>query len=62
MLSDPAAVVPTLDLFYLSYQAVERTVKEVTEASSQVFGAAAQDGYIRAQLQNRKQMPKFDIK
>lgn len=64
VLSDATAAVSTLDLFHLpcQTQAVKMTVKEVTEVSSQVFGATARYGYIRARLQDRKQMPKFYTK
>ena len=43
-------------------QAVERCVKLVTEASAEVCGENARDGYIRARLQSRRQMPCFNTK
>lgn len=43
-------------------QAVERCVKLVTEASSAVCGEKKRDGFIRARLLSRQQMPHFDTK
>lgn len=43
-------------------QAVERTVKLVTQAAKSVCGAEARDGYIRSTLRSRKIMPKFNTK
>ena len=43
-------------------QAVERTVKLVTEASQSVCGHKNRDGYIRTTLENRKQLPKIESK
>lgn len=43
-------------------QAVERCIKLVTEASSAVFGENKRDGFIRARLLSRQQMPTFDTK
>ena len=42
--------------------AVERTVKLVTEASDRVYGSENREGYIRANLQSRSEMKKFDSK
>lgn len=63
-------IVKTTDVAYgweFSYfpchtQAVERTVKLVTEASAAVCGHDARDDMIRATLQSRSIMPKFNIK
>lgn len=43
-------------------QAVERSVKLVSEASAKVCGSAARDGYIRTTLKSRSTMPAFDNK
>ena len=43
-------------------QAVERTVKLVTAASESVCGYTARDGFIRATLKSRKNLPKNDNK
>lgn len=43
-------------------QAVERTVKLVTQAAMSVCGAEARDGYIKSTLRSRKIMPKFNTK
>jgi len=43
-------------------QAVERTVKLVTQASSKVYGHERRDGFIRATLASRATMPTFDTK
>ena len=39
-------------------QAIERAVKEVTEASAAVNGFERRDGWVRAQAKNRELMPK----
>lgn len=43
-------------------QAVERVIKLVTEASSAVCGENKRDGFIRARLLSRQQMPNFETK
>jgi len=43
-------------------QAVERHVRVVTEAAKAVYGAENRDGYIKAKLKSRKEMPKFNSK
>lgn len=43
-------------------QAVERTVKIVTEASVSVCGREKRDGYIRNRLKSRENMPKYESK
>lgn len=43
-------------------QAVERMVKEVTQASESVCGMEQRDGFIRARLLSRMNMPKFNTK
>lgn len=43
-------------------QAVERCIKLVTEASSAVCGENKRDGFIRARLLSRQQMPNFNSK
>ena len=43
-------------------QAVERCIKLVTEASNAVCGDNKRDGFIRATLLSRKQMPTFNTK
>lgn len=57
-------IIPAYELFQLPChtQAVERTVKIVTEASSAVCGPQNRDGFIRTRLQSRKLMPSFHTK
>lgn len=43
-------------------QAVERIVKEVTEASKRVCGLIERDGFICARLEDRKELPTFETK
>lgn len=43
-------------------QAVERCVKLVTEASLSVCGQEARDGYIRAKIKSRQELPFFETK
>lgn len=43
-------------------QAVERAVKAVTEASATLCNKTAREGFIKAQIDSRKSMPKFDSK
>lgn len=43
-------------------QAVERIVKEVTEASKHVCGVQERDGFIRSRLLDRKYLPQFETK
>ena len=43
-------------------QAVERCVRLVTEASSQVYGEDARDGFIRARIKSREMTPTFQSK
>jgi len=43
-------------------QAVERTVKLVTEAASSVCGHEKRDGYIRSKLLSREKKPSFETK
>lgn len=43
-------------------QAVERTIKLVTEASSKVCGQSNRNAYIQCTLQSRKEMSAFDTK
>lgn len=43
-------------------QAVERSVKPVTEASSAVCGFKGRDGFIRIRLESRQIMPYFNTK
>ncbi|GBN70667.1 hypothetical protein AVEN_178905-1 [Araneus ventricosus] len=43
-------------------QSVERCVKLISEAAMKVCGETARDGYIRAKLQARKELPKFGKK
>ena len=59
---------PTLDMAKISKskfpctQAVERTVKVVTESSGKTVGSDSRDGFVRAMLEARKKMPEFDSK
>lgn len=43
-------------------QVVEQIVKEVTEASKRVCGLIKRDGFIRASLEDRKELPTFKTK
>lgn len=43
-------------------QAVERSVKTVTEASGTLCSKSAREGYIKSKIESRKLMPKFDSK
>lgn len=43
-------------------QAVERAVKTVTEAARSLCGKSAREGFIKAQIESRKDMPKFESK
>ena len=43
-------------------QAVERAVKLVTESAQNVCGSIAREGYIRAKIDSREKMPKFNTK
>lgn len=43
-------------------QAVERAVKTVTEAASILCNKSAREGFIKSQIESRKDMPKFDSK
>ena len=43
-------------------QAVERSVKLITEASSLVCGQNSRDGFIRSRIDSRQQMPIFETK
>ena len=52
----------TLDDFPCHTQAVERHVKIVTEAAARVCGELRRDGYIRAKLLSRANVPHFDSK
>ncbi|ESO05232.1 hypothetical protein HELRODRAFT_171587 [Helobdella robusta] len=52
----------TLKKYPCHNQSVERHVKLVTEASSPVCGALRRDGYIRAKLESRKEIPHFGLK
>jgi hypothetical protein len=48
--------------FPCTTQSVERCVKMVTEASLAVCGHLSRDGFIRARLEGRRLMPKFNTK
>ena len=43
-------------------QSIERVVKEVTKASSKVFGSERRDGYVRAVVNHREMVPIVDSK
>ena len=43
-------------------QAVERTIKLVTEAASLVIGQEARDGFMRQKIKSRKEIGRFDTK
>ena len=42
--------------------APERCVKQATEAAASVVGQDRRDGYVRARIQSREQMPSFKTK
>ncbi|GBM33672.1 hypothetical protein AVEN_203707-1 [Araneus ventricosus] len=48
--------------FLCHTHSVERCVKLIFEAGMKVCGETARDGYIRAKLQARKELPTFDNK
>ena len=54
--------VPEFERFPCHTQSVERGVKLVTEASAAVCGTDARDGFIRARIDSRKDMPYFNTK
>lgn len=60
----PSEVDPLIDFPRLPChtQAVERAVKLVTESAQSVCGATAREGFIRAKIDSRKNMPKFNTK
>jgi len=43
-------------------QSVERMIRLVSEASGKVFGQDARDGYVKAKLDSRTQLPEFETK
>jgi len=43
-------------------QGVERLIRLVSQASQKVYGEDARDGYVRATLNARKEVPRFDTK
>lgn len=43
-------------------QAVERAIKQVTDENMAVCGTAARDGYIRARINSKQDMPTFNTK
>ena len=43
-------------------QAVERVIKLVTDASASVCGSDRRDGFIRARIKSRKELPRFESK
>ena len=52
----------TFDKFPCHTQSVERCVKLITEAATKVCGETWRDGYIRAKIQARRDLPTFDNK
>lgn len=62
MLKEKVVPVVYLEKYPCHTQAVERTVKLVTEASGKVCGAESRDGHIRARLQARANLPSFENK
>lgn len=54
--------IPKFEKFPCHTQTVERCVKLITDASSKVCGENARDGYIRAKIDARKNLPKFENK
>lgn len=56
---DMVKQVPNFDNFSCHTQTVERCIKLITEASIKVCGEDSRDGYIRAKLDARKNLPIF---
>ena len=52
----------TPPLFTSHTQSTERAVKQVTEAAAAVVGKEARDGFIRARIHHREDMPVFKTK
>ena len=48
--------------FTTHHQATERCVKQVTEAAAAVVGQERRDGFVRARVHSRQQMPMFKTK
>ena len=48
--------------FSIHTQSTERAVKQVTEAAACAVGHEARDGFIRARIHHREEMPKFRSK
>lgn len=61
-LNECSPVIPILFNLPCHTQAVERCAKVVTEASLEVCGVAARDGFIRTRLLDRKLMQNFETK
>jgi len=51
-----------IENFPLHTQAVERSIKIVSEASSKVCGSEAREGFIKSRLSSRKNHPVFESK
>ena len=49
-------------LYSCHTQAVERAIKIVSDASSQVYGETERDGFICQRIRSRKLMPKVNMK
>lgn len=62
IINSAAKPVREIQNFPCHTQAVERTVKLVSEASSKVCGFVNRDGYIRSTLKSRSAMPQFSTK
>jgi len=43
-------------------QGVERLIRLVSDASAKVFGPEARDGYNRARIESRKELPTYNTK
>ena len=52
----------TFEKFLCHTQSVERCVKLISEAATKVCGDTARDGYIRAKITARSELPTFDNK
>ena len=52
----------TVPYYCLHTQGIERAVKEVTQASEEVYGFERRDGWIKARADNRLLLPKLESK
>ena len=58
MISDDEDEAPRLE--FACYSCHTQAVETYQEASASVYGSKSHDGFIRARLESRLKMPKFD--